>query len=236
MTMLIVRNLIFLIDRCISANLPELATRCLNVPLYGANWSALRPILNPNINHLFFLSTMLSRAARPTSAALRGLRTVVAFESRATSLPSLPCTSVPAARRSVHSSGPSNAAASATAVKENPKSSFAQAVKHNYVSPTPPDHEDIREAVRALCANFPGTYWRETDRNRAYPTEFVKALTDAGWLACLIPEEYGGSGLSLSAAAVLMEEIQRSGCNGSAAHAQVRWLSFRHRLLKDRNV
>ncbi len=80
---------------------------------------------------------------------------------------------------------------------------------------------DIREAVRALCETFPGEYWRRLDRESAYPTEFVRALTEAGFLAALIPEEYGGSGLSLRAAAVIMEEIQASGCNGSACHAQM---------------
>jgi acyl-CoA dehydrogenase len=79
----------------------------------------------------------------------------------------------------------------------------------------------IRDAVRALCAAFPGAYWRELDRTRAYPTEFVKALTAAGFLAALIPEDYGGSGLSLKAAVAIMEEIQASGCNGAACHAQM---------------
>ncbi len=79
----------------------------------------------------------------------------------------------------------------------------------------------IREAVRALCANFPGAYWRGLDRERAYPQEFVAALTKAGFLAALIPEEYGGSGLSITAAAAIMEEIQHSGCNGAACHAQM---------------
>jgi alkylation response protein AidB-like acyl-CoA dehydrogenase len=79
----------------------------------------------------------------------------------------------------------------------------------------------IREAVRALCADFPGAYWRRLDRERAYPQEFVAALTKAGYLAALIPEEYGGSGLSLSAAVVIMEEIHASGCNGAACHAQM---------------
>src|ERR1700760_2703992 len=79
----------------------------------------------------------------------------------------------------------------------------------------------IREAVRALCADFPGEYWRKLDRARAYPTEFVAALTKAGFLAALIPEEYGGSGLSMTAAAAIMEEIQASGCNGAACHAQM---------------
>ena len=79
----------------------------------------------------------------------------------------------------------------------------------------------IRASVRAVCARFPGEYWRNLDRERAYPTEFVKALTDAGYLAALIPEEYGGSGLPMSAAAAIMEEIQASGCNGAACHAQM---------------
>src|SRR4029079_18213715 len=79
----------------------------------------------------------------------------------------------------------------------------------------------IREAVRALCAEFPGEYWRKVDRERAYPTEFVQALTKAGFLAALIPEEYGGSGLTMSAAAAIMEEIHAAGCNGAACHAQM---------------
>jgi alkylation response protein AidB-like acyl-CoA dehydrogenase len=79
----------------------------------------------------------------------------------------------------------------------------------------------IRESVRALCAKFPGEYWRELDRERGYPTEFVKALTDAGFLAALIPEEFGGSGLSMRAAAAIMEEIHAAGCNGAACHAQM---------------
>ncbi|MEO8559084.1 MAG: acyl-CoA dehydrogenase family protein, partial [Rhodospirillales bacterium] len=82
-------------------------------------------------------------------------------------------------------------------------------------------HPEIRDAVRALCSRFDGAYWRELDRERAYPTEFVKALTEAGYLAVLIPEEYGGSGLGLSAAAAVLEEIQHSGCNGAACHAQM---------------
>jgi alkylation response protein AidB-like acyl-CoA dehydrogenase len=79
----------------------------------------------------------------------------------------------------------------------------------------------IRESVRALCADFPGEYWRALDRERAYPTAFVDALTKAGFLAALIPEDYGGSGLSMRAAAAIMEEIQASGCNGAACHAQM---------------
>jgi acyl-CoA dehydrogenase len=87
------------------------------------------------------------------------------------------------------------------------------------------EHEDnladIREGVRALCAKFPGEYWRALDRERAYPKEFVAALTEAGYLAALIPEEYGGSGLSISAAAAIMEEVHASGGNGAACHAQM---------------
>ena len=80
---------------------------------------------------------------------------------------------------------------------------------------------DIRDGVRKLCADFPGEYWRKLDRDRAYPTEFVRALTQAGYLAALIPEEYGGSGLPLSGAAAIMETIQHAGCNGAACHAQM---------------
>ncbi|MBP2150555.1 acyl-CoA dehydrogenase family protein [Xanthobacter autotrophicus DSM 597] len=83
------------------------------------------------------------------------------------------------------------------------------------------DHSDIRDAVAKLCAGFPGEYWRKLDREMAYPTEFVTALTESGFLSALIPEEYGGAGLPLSAAAVIMEEIQRQGCNGAACHAQM---------------
>src|SRR6187455_394012 len=80
---------------------------------------------------------------------------------------------------------------------------------------------DIRSSVRALCAKFPGEYWRGLDRERAYPTEFVGALTEAGYLAALIPEEYGGSGLNLGAAAAILEEVHASGGNGAACHAQM---------------
>jgi hypothetical protein len=79
----------------------------------------------------------------------------------------------------------------------------------------------IRSSVRALCADFPGEYWRVLDRERTYPTAFVDALTRAGFLAALIPEQYGGSGLSMRAAAAIMEEIHASGCNGAACHAQM---------------
>jgi len=84
-----------------------------------------------------------------------------------------------------------------------------------------PDHQDIREGVRRLCADFDGTYWRALDRERAYPTDFVRALTEAGYLAILVPEAYGGAGLPLSAAAAVLEEIHRSGGNGAACHAQM---------------
>ena len=82
-------------------------------------------------------------------------------------------------------------------------------------------YPDIREGVRALCERFPGEYWREVDRDRAYPTAFVQALTEAGYLAALIPEEYGGSGLPVSAAAAILEEVHASGGNGAACHAQM---------------
>ena len=80
---------------------------------------------------------------------------------------------------------------------------------------------EIRESVRRLCAQFPGEYWRALDRERAYPKAFVKALTEAGFLSVLIPEQYGGSGLGLAAATAVLEEIHRSGCNGGACHAQM---------------
>ena len=83
------------------------------------------------------------------------------------------------------------------------------------------DLAPIREAVRDLCAKFPGEYWRKLDREREYPAAFVAALTQAGFLAALIPEEYGGSGLTMMAAAAIMEEIHASGCNGAACHAQM---------------
>src|ERR1700761_3713248 len=80
---------------------------------------------------------------------------------------------------------------------------------------------EIRQAVSKLCAQFPGEYWRALDRERAYPTEFVQTLTREGFLSVLIPEEFGGSGLGLRAAAAVLEEIHRSGCNGAACHAQM---------------
>jgi alkylation response protein AidB-like acyl-CoA dehydrogenase len=80
---------------------------------------------------------------------------------------------------------------------------------------------EIRESVRKLCARFPGEYWRALDRERAYPTDFVRTLTEEGFLSVLIPEEYGGSGLGLRAATAVLEEIHRSGSNGGACHAQM---------------
>ena len=85
----------------------------------------------------------------------------------------------------------------------------------------PEDHPEIREEVRKLCARFPDDWWRERDRERAYPTDFVNALTEAGYLSALIPEAYGGAGLPLSAAAAILEEIHASGGNGGACHAQM---------------
>jgi len=81
--------------------------------------------------------------------------------------------------------------------------------------------ESIGQSVQALCLNFPGSYWREKDRERSYPTEFVEALTQGGFLGCLIPTQYGGSGLGLRAAARILREIHQSGCNGAACHAQM---------------
>jgi acyl-CoA dehydrogenase len=82
-------------------------------------------------------------------------------------------------------------------------------------------HAEIRDAVRALCAQFPGAYFREVDARRGYPEAFVDALTKAGWLAALIPQEYGGSGLGLTEASVILEEINRSGGNSGACHGQM---------------
>lgn len=83
------------------------------------------------------------------------------------------------------------------------------------------DFPEIRDSLRTLCAQFPGSYWREKDRERAYPSEFVNSLTESGFLAALIPEEYGGAGLPLAAAAAILEEIQKAGCNAAACHAQM---------------
>src|SRR5258706_5869376 len=81
--------------------------------------------------------------------------------------------------------------------------------------------QDIRDGVRALCAQFPDEYHRKVDAQRAYPEAFVDALTQAGWLAALIPQDYGGSGLGLTEASVIMEEINRSGGNSGACHGQM---------------
>ena len=83
------------------------------------------------------------------------------------------------------------------------------------------DYPDIREAVRRICEDFPGGYWRGLDEREEYPAEFVQALTDSGFLGALIPEEYGGSGLPLRAASVILEEIHAAGCNAAACHAQM---------------
>lgn len=83
------------------------------------------------------------------------------------------------------------------------------------------NYEDLREPVRTLCTKYPGEYWREKDRNRDYPTEFVKELTDSGFLAAMIPEKFGGSGLGVGAGAAILEEIHSTGCNGGASHAQM---------------
>ena len=85
----------------------------------------------------------------------------------------------------------------------------------------PPERQAIRDAVRDLCARYPDEYWRDLDRRSAYPEEFVRALTDAGWLAALIPAEYGGGGLGIAEAAVILEEINGSGGNAASAHAQM---------------
>src|SRR5437870_9449036 len=82
-------------------------------------------------------------------------------------------------------------------------------------------HQDLRDAIRDLCAEFPATYFRELDEARTYPEAFVDALTKAGWLAALIPQEYGGSGLGLAEASVIMEEINRCGGNSGACHGQM---------------
>ncbi|MEP5765990.1 MAG: acyl-CoA dehydrogenase family protein [Halieaceae bacterium] len=83
------------------------------------------------------------------------------------------------------------------------------------------DYPEIRDAVARLCLDFPAEYWRELDRDRRYPSDFVKALTDSGYLSILIPESYGGAGLPLGAACAVLEEIQRAGANGGACHAQM---------------
>jgi acyl-CoA dehydrogenase len=89
------------------------------------------------------------------------------------------------------------------------------------INPRASEYTAIREGVRAACAPFDGAYWQRVERARGYPDEFVRALTKAGWLAALIPEEYGGGGLSLTEASVILEEINRSGANAGACHAQM---------------
>ncbi|MEF8752193.1 MAG: acyl-CoA dehydrogenase family protein, partial [Candidatus Accumulibacter necessarius] len=86
---------------------------------------------------------------------------------------------------------------------------------------SPDEHQEIRDAVRDLCRQFPDDYFRRIDEQRAYPEAFVDALLGAGWLAAMIPEDYGGSGLGLTAASVIMEEINRSGGNSAAVHGQM---------------
>src|SRR5215210_6349789 len=86
---------------------------------------------------------------------------------------------------------------------------------------TTDEYEHIREAVRDLCSSFPAEYHRKVDEERGYPEAFVDALTKAGWMAALIPEDYGGSGLGLTEASVIMEEINRSGGNSGACHGQM---------------
>ena len=90
--------------------------------------------------------------------------------------------------------------------------------------PTADDYPELRESVAKLCADYPSAYWRDLENqppSRSYPTEFVKALTDAGYLAALIPEEYGGSGLPLRAGAVILETVNAMGGSASACHAQM---------------
>ena len=82
-------------------------------------------------------------------------------------------------------------------------------------------YDDIRSGVRSLCAEFQGEYWRELDRERSYPVEFVETMTRNGYLAVLIPEDYGGSGLGIRAAVAILEEVHHSGCNAAACHAQM---------------
>ena len=83
------------------------------------------------------------------------------------------------------------------------------------------DHPEIRAGVRKICADYPGAYWRDLDARQDYPDAFVAALTKAGYLAALVPEEYGGAGLPLRAASVILEEIHVAGCNAAACHAQL---------------
>jgi acyl-CoA dehydrogenase len=82
-------------------------------------------------------------------------------------------------------------------------------------------YAELREGVRALCRQFDSAYWQKVDESRGYPDDFVKALTQAGWLGALIPEEYGGSGLSVTEASIILEEISRSGAFAGAVHGQM---------------
>ncbi len=91
----------------------------------------------------------------------------------------------------------------------------------NEINPRVALHAEYRAGVRELCAGFPSPYWQRTDRDGAYPEEFVAALTKAGWLAALIPAEYGGGGLGVTEASIILEEINRSGANSGACHAQM---------------
>src|SRR6202023_308413 len=83
------------------------------------------------------------------------------------------------------------------------------------------DYPELRESVRKICERYPGAYWRKLEAEQAYPTEFITELTQSGFLASLIPEEYGGAGLPLRAAAVILEQINAAGCTASPAHAQM---------------
>ena len=89
------------------------------------------------------------------------------------------------------------------------------------INPRAHEHQEYRQAVRELCSQFDGKYWQEVEERNGYPDAFVKALTDAGWLAALIPEQYGGGGLNVTEASVILEEINRSGANSGACHAQM---------------
>ena len=89
------------------------------------------------------------------------------------------------------------------------------------ITPALQKYEDIREGVRGLCQNFDAAYWRGVDERKAFPEEFVSAMTEAGWLAAMIPEEYGGSGLGLAEASVILEEVNRAGGNSGTVHGQM---------------
>src|SRR5438477_1901180 len=89
------------------------------------------------------------------------------------------------------------------------------------INPRAHEYQEYRQAVRELCGQFDSKYWQEVEERSGYPEEFVKALTDGGWLAALIPEQYGGGGLNVTEASVILEEINRSGANSGACHAQM---------------